>query len=162
MDMEELSSELISIYDKLMRFSIKRTGNETEAEDLVAEVILNMLSRATIIPRESVEGYAINSIKNKHIDNWRRRNRERAFVALPTIDFLEQPDPLIGKQLQEAYRALESLGANCIKVLRLHFFHEFTYDEMAKALDIPTSTVGSQMHRCREKLALKLDEMGIV
>ena len=69
---------------------------------------------------------------------------------------------MIRKRLEEALRVIQGLGVLCKQVLKLHFLHEYTYAEMAKALNIHPTTLGTRMTRCRKKLVLKLVEMGVV
>lgn len=162
MEVEELSHELYSIYNNLMQFAVSRTHDVTRAEDLVSEVILAMLRRANDIPTGSVEAYAIRSIKNRHIDDWRRETRERENLAFQAINVSQETDPLTRIRLEETLRVIEGLGVLCKQVLKLHFLYEYTYAEMANALNINPITAGTRMTRCRNKLDLKLVEMGVV
>ena len=162
MEVEDLSRELYSIYNNLMQFAVSRTHDETRAEDLVGEVILSMLERANNIPFCSVEAYAIQSIRNRDIDYWRRETRERENLALQAINVAQETDPLTRIRLEEAFLVIEGLGVLCKQVLKLHFLYEYTYAEMAKALNINPITAGTRMTRCRNKLDLKLVEMGVV
>jgi RNA polymerase sigma-70 factor (ECF subfamily) len=42
------------------------------------------------------------------------------------------------------------LPAKYQKLVRLRYFHELSYEEIAKELDAPLGTVKAQLHRARE------------
>jgi len=49
-------------------------------------------------------------------------------------------------------QVVDSLKPNYRTLVKLRYFKEMTYDEIAKKLDIPIGTVKAQLHRSREQL----------
>ena len=60
---------------------------------------------------------------------------------------------MIKKQrIQILRHIVEQLKPNYRTLVKLRYFKEFTYDEIATELDIPLGTVKAQLHRSREQL----------
>ena len=68
----------------------------------------------------------------------------------------ESPNPesaLMKKQRIQILREIvDKLKPHYKELVKLRYFKEFTYEEIAEEMDIPIGTVKAQLHRCREKL----------
>ena len=59
---------------------------------------------------------------------------------------------------EELVRAMDSLPEEYRTVLVLWALEDFTYQEIADALEVPIGTVMSRLHRARAKLSSQLGE----
>src|SRR6188768_3875340 len=83
-------------------------------------------------------------------------NSDEADADNITVDLrVESVQEMIG---DEVANALNSLAVDFRTVIILCDIEGFTYEEMAKILDIPIGTVRSRLHRARNFLKEKLSE----
>ena len=109
--------------------------------------------------------------KNAFINEYRRRVKTPNRVELQ--DYITHQDkedtPLTGsldmrqdmfKYLigDEVTRAINQLAVDFRTVILLSDVEDFTYEEIAKILDVPIGTVRSRLHRARNELKKKLKE----
>jgi RNA polymerase sigma factor (sigma-70 family) len=56
------------------------------------------------------------------------------------------------QRIQILKELVDKLKPQYRDLVKLRYFKEYTYDEIAQEMDIPIGTVKAQLHRCREKL----------
>ena len=109
-------------------------------------------------------------LKNSFINDYRKRSKEPSKVDYQEVETtynseeaaevdhttdlrIETVQDMIG---DEVATALNSLPVDFRTVIILCDIEGFTYEEMAKILDIPIGTVRSRLHRARNLLKDKL------
>jgi len=83
-------------------------------------------------------------------------SREVDFDSLQlTTTAKENPETemLMKEQLTHLRRALAALSFEDREIITLKTFHEFSYDQIAKTLEIPRGTVMSRLYYARKRLA---------
>ncbi|GII65244.1 DNA-directed RNA polymerase sigma-70 factor [Sphaerisporangium krabiense] len=149
--------------DEIFRYAARRLGPEI-AEDVVAEVFLAAFrGRARYDPsrpdaRPWLYGIATNVVAH-HRGAERRRVRAMAKVAgqrpgSPADAFDERSVERVaaGGLRPRLAQALAGLSAKERDLLLLVAWTDLTYEEVARALEIPVGTVRSRLHRVRAKL----------
>jgi RNA polymerase sigma-70 factor (ECF subfamily) len=163
---EEMLPHLDSVYN----FAFRVTYDEEIAKDLVQESyyraykFLDSFQRGT-----NAKAWLFRILKNNFINDFRKRNREPSMVDYQEVESYYNSDkaksPASGKLKQEPFRhaigdevtnAINSLDIDFRMVIILCDLEGFTYEEMAKILDIPIGTVRSRLHRARNILKGKL------
>lgn len=158
--------------DALYNFSYHLTGNEEDANDLFQETLMKAWR---FIDRYEEGTYAkawlFTIAKNAFINEYRRRLKTPNRVELQ--DYITRKDktskPLTGNldlrqemfqylMGDEVTRAINQLPIDFRTVILLCDIEEFTYEEIAKILDVPIGTVRSRLHRARNELKKKLKE----
>ncbi|MEM1137117.1 MAG: sigma-70 family RNA polymerase sigma factor, partial [Bacteroidota bacterium] len=107
--------------------------------------------------------------KNSFINDYRKKSKQPAKVDYQEVETYynsENTDQNLTIDLRsetmqnrigdEVTNALNSLGVDFRIVIILCDLEGFTYEEMAKILDIPIGTVRSRLHRARNLLKEKL------
>ena len=156
-----LSDQIVKLYPKLKIYARFKTNNGDEAEDLVMDVITKALEQKNTLSKvENLESYLITAIRNRFIDNIRKKNKIRLETDLSTDDtnffdtiadksITETPsDPILKKRLAAA---LVTVGDEC-KELLLLFSIGNSYKDLVDVLGFPIGTIKSKMSRCRESL----------
>ena len=146
---------------KLKGFAITLCRDESEAEDLVSDVVKKLLERASEINDDiHLEAYAITAIKNRFIDKVRGNRRQENVQNLDGGDdfFNRLPDDLaepgvISPILLE--QTIRNLDEKCRDLL-LNFAIGNSYQELANSMRLKIGTVTSRMARCRQELAAEL------
>lgn len=154
---ETISGELPDGVDALLdggyRYAFALTHDSAEAEDLVQDACLSMVSSGAVWER----AYFFAAIRNRFIDRY-RRNRKVLFVALDQDDdpgeamsdmSWEAPDVLRDGRLQ---KALGILKAEEREMLFLAVVEGYTAEEIARLTARPRGTILSLLFRAKRKL----------
>lgn len=149
---EEYITRVVKQYSPmLLRLAMTRVNCAADAEDVVQEVFLKLL---TAQPRfrdgEHERAWLIRATVNRAID----LRRAAASKAIPLEDAEEAaaPEPL---QLLSAVQALPEKYST---VIHLYYYEGYNIWEIAKLLGLPAPTVGTRLSRGRAKLKELLKE----
>lgn len=145
-----------AIYNYLFR----RTGDWSEAEDLVASVFLEAYRRrdtarvaeGMIVPW--LVGIATNLANNRARSRWRSRRlleRVRSEVVAPHETGFARYEAQ--EQMRALLLRLRSLPREQQDVVALCLWSGFSYEDAATALSVPVGTVRSRLSRARTALA---------
>jgi RNA polymerase sigma factor (sigma-70 family) len=156
--------EFMPHIDSMYNFAFRLTNDEDDANDLVQDTYLkafrfiNSFSQGT-----NAKAWLFRILKNSFINDFRKKSKEPAKVDYQdvettynseedaetnqTVDLrVESVQDLIGDEIANA---LNALPVDFRTVIILCDVEGFTYEEMAKILDIPIGTVRSRLHRAR-------------
>lgn len=164
------NTEFIPHIDSMYNFAFRLTNDEDDANDLVQDTymkafrFINSFQQGT-----NAKAWLFRILKNSFINDYRKKSKQPAKVdyqevettynsestdAESTTDLrTETVQDMIG---DEVATALNSLPVDFRTVIILCDIEGFTYEEMAKILDIPIGTVRSRLHRARNLLKEKL------
>jgi RNA polymerase sigma-70 factor (ECF subfamily) len=154
----------------------RMTGAGPHVEDLAQEVFLRLYRALPEFRGDSaLTTYLYRIVVNVAQDEWKRRRRDREFVATApaastddeAAEWLENmpgdslhgharnPEQLLSDaQLQEAVdTALLSLSEAERAVLILYHQEDCTYEAISAALDMPIGTVRTHLHRGRKRMS---------
>jgi RNA polymerase sigma-70 factor (ECF subfamily) len=147
--------------DAVQNLAYRMLGNSTEAEDVTQEAFVRAFTQlATYKPAHKFSTWLLSIASHLSIDQLRRRR----FLALPLEDvpFLEwivdagispEQSALRGEQHDEVQTYLQRLPGKYRAVIVLRYWHDFSYDEIANALNLTPALVKARLHRARELLA---------
>ena len=142
----------------LYSLAYRLCGNHHDAQDLVQEVLLRVRRGLAKYQPGNLEGWLSRITTNTFLDRVRRQKR-RPTVALP-----DDPDRvLVGSPDVEAQIAANGLPDDLQALLmQLSPDHRapvvlkdvigYSYEEIARVLDVPIGTVRSRIHRGRGRL----------
>ncbi|WP_425390404.1 sigma-70 family RNA polymerase sigma factor [Ekhidna sp.] len=162
--------EFMPHIDSMYNFAYRLTFDEDEAKDLVQDTymkayrFINSFQEGT-----NAKAWLYRILKNSFINDYRKKSKQPSKVdyqeveqfynsedtpSNATVDLrLETTKDMIGDEISNA---LNSLAVDFRTVVILCDLEGFTYEEMAKILDIPIGTVRSRLHRARNLLREKL------
>ena len=129
--------------------------NRQDAEDVVQQAALRGWERfATYQVGRPFTGWWFAILRNCCIDLLRRRRTE-------PVDLRESGDraeiPSSDTMAWESLRvAMDQLSNEHRDILRLRYFADLSYRELAEALSIPEGTVMSRLHMARRALAARM------
>jgi RNA polymerase sigma-70 factor (ECF subfamily) len=164
-------SEFMPHIDSMYNFAYRLTNDEDDANDLVQDTYLKAFRFINSFQRgTNAKAWLFRILKNSFINDYRRKSKEPSKVDYQdvettynssedaevsgTVDLrTESVQDMIG---DEVANALNSLPVDFRTVIILCDIEGFTYEEMAKILDIPIGTVRSRLHRARNLLKDKL------
>ncbi|MEM6830579.1 MAG: sigma-70 family RNA polymerase sigma factor [Bacteroidota bacterium] len=163
-------NEFMPHIDSMYNFAYRLTFDEDDAKDLVQDTYLkayrfiNSFHEGT-----NAKAWLYRILKNSFINDYRKKSKQPSKVDYQeveqfynsedtpreaTVDLrVETTKDMIGDEISNA---LNSLAIDFRTVIILCDLEGFTYEEMAKILDIPIGTVRSRLHRARNLLREKL------
>jgi RNA polymerase sigma-70 factor (ECF subfamily) len=150
--------------DTLHRLARRLTGETASAEDLVQETYVRALraSGNFDLQQFGIRPWLVRIMHNLHSSRAGRESRAPRAMDTERLDSAGGRDdgklPPINPASFDAMDerlvgALESLPSEYQCVLLLWAVEEFSYKEIAQALDIPIGTVMSRLHRSRQRLS---------
>ena len=159
---QDVFAVLVERYkDAVQNLAYRMLGNTTEAEDVTQEAFVRAYTQlATYKPVHKFSTWLLSIASHLAIDQLRRRR----FLALPLEDvpFLEwivdvgagpEQSALQGEQQDEIQVYLQRLPSKYRAVIVLRYWYDFSYEEIAQALNLTQPLVKARLHRARELLA---------
>jgi RNA polymerase sigma factor (sigma-70 family) len=162
--------EFMPHIDSMYNFGFRLTFDEDDAKDLVQDTYLkayrfiNSFEQGT-----NAKAWLFRILKNSFINDYRKKSKQPAKIDYQEVETYYNSDDVdygITTDLRvdavkdmlgdEISNALNSLAVDFRTVIILCDLEGFTYEEMAKILDIPIGTVRSRLHRARNLLKDKL------
>lgn len=129
------------------------------AEDLVVETMSAVWNGAsTFDGRSRVSTWILGVARHKAIDAVRARTRRPVTVPVDAANDVEcpmpgPPDSVGAEQVaRQTRRALDALSGEHREVLRLAFYEELPYEEIAQLLQIPANTVKTRVFYAKQTL----------
>ena len=147
--------------DAVQNLSYRMLSNTTEAEDVTQEAFVRAYTQlATYKPVHKFSTWLLSIASHLAIDQLRRRR----FLTLPLEDvpFLEwvadlgtgpEQSALESEQQDEIQQYLQRLPSKYRAVIVLRYWYDFSYEEIATALNLTPPLVKARLHRARELLA---------
>ncbi len=164
--------EFMPHMDAMYNFALKLTADEDDAQDLVQDTCLKAYRFINSFePGTYAKAWLFRILKNNFINDYRKKSRGPSKVEFEWVEQSisgedEATEPAYFADLQaetvndmlgdEITAALQSLPVDFRMIIILCDLEEFSYEEMAKILDIPIGTVRSRLHRARALLKTKL------
>ena len=151
-------------WNEVYGFMLKRTENETDAEDIAIETFSKAFDKiATYNPEFQFNTWLIAIAKNVHIDMLRKKKStvfveitdeedQQAYNVADTSPSIE--DAIITEQnLSRLLQFIKELKPHYQEVIQLRYFQEMSYQEIAEQLGEPLSNVKIKLLRAKKLLA---------
>jgi RNA polymerase sigma factor (sigma-70 family) len=151
-------------WNEVYGFMLKRTENETTAEDITIETFSKAFDKiATYNSEFQFNTWLISIAKNVHIDLIRKKKSslfieitdeqdQTAYNVADTTPSAE--DVLITEQnLSQLLQFIKELKPHYQEVIQLRYFQEMSYQEIADKIDEPLSNVKIKLLRAKKLLS---------
>ena len=138
----------------LLRIAMTRLPSPADAEDVVQEVFLKLLTaRPQFRDPEHEKAWLIRATLHRACDMARaaaRRDLPLEDAELLPGGELPEPSPILS--------AVQALPAKYGAVIHLYYYEGYSIQEISKLLRLPVPTVGTRLSRGRERLRQLLKE----
>lgn len=165
-------NEFMPHIQPMYNFAYRLTFDEDDAKDLVQDTYLKAFRFAESFQEgTNAKAWLFRILKNSFINDFRKKSKQPAKVDYQEVEDYYNSDQVDEKHTtdlridsmkdmigDEVTSALNSLAVDFRTVIILCDLEGFTYEEMAKILDIPVGTVRSRLHRARNLLKEKLQK----
>ena len=175
---EIFEKELLPHIEALKTFAYHLSYDEDDANDLVQETYMKAYRFIDkYIQGTNAKAWLFKILKNAYINHYRKRSKQPTRVDFEDIvsyhdsddrgipGYLDLREELFDKMMgDEVTIAINALPIDFRTVVLLCAVEGFTYEEIAKIIDVPIGTVRSRLFRARNMLKEKLksyaDKMG--
>ena len=155
--------------DFLYRVALKLARDSHQAEDLVQEACFRAIrSRESFqMSPGGIRPWLVQILRNAFLTRATRESRQPRpaedealeNAAGPVVDTPSDLNFKISEHMdQEVAKAVQALPEEYRTVLMLWALEDFSYQEIAQALNIPIGTVMSRLHRARSRLTKQLQD----
>jgi RNA polymerase sigma-70 factor, ECF subfamily len=148
--------------DRLYRAARGLCSSREESEDLVQETFARVLRKPRMLRSEDDLGYLLRVLRNTFISARRAASRQPQMVLPPdTLDGLEdvravKPEARI--DAAELYALIGTLPPHFRDAVVAIDLIGLSYTEAARALRVREATIGTRLHRGRQRIARALSE----
>ncbi len=158
----EQQNELAQIYDaereNLLQYACYYTGNRAEAEDAIQNAAESILQQTN--PINNMKGYLYRAVSNACMDIVRRRKKRR-FVSLEVLQFWKtDTDEDFQEEYKRINRLMKLIPEDQSEIIRMRFYANKSFAEIATILEIPLPTVKSRflygMDKIRKTFTTKM------
>ena len=150
-------------WNEVYGFMLKRTENETDAEDITIETFVKAFDKISTYNSEfQFNTWLIAIAKNVHIDMLRKKKSSlfiditdqhdhQAYNVVDTTPSVE--DAIIHEQnLAQLLQYIKTLKPIYQQVIQLRYFQEMTYQEIADNINEPLNNVKIKLLRAKKLL----------
>ena len=155
-DAEALLEPLIPA---LRRYAYALVRDHDAADDLVQDTLERALSRWTLRRSDGdLRAWLFTIQRNLHISSLRQDRRRGPHVELDESTTPSTAAPQeSGVEVQDMLAALDQLPEEQKSLLLLVGVEDFSYDDAARIMGVPTGTVMSRLSRGRQRLRALLE-----
>jgi len=163
MDLQKFTETIDPIKNKLYRFALRYVKNPAEAEDVVQEVFIKLWkNREKMAEITSVEAWCMRVTRNLSIDKLRSKHNRTDDIPEGTdwkdTGVSPQRQAELNETVERVKKWIEELPEAQRNVIQLRDIEEFSYKEIAAALDVSMELVKVNLHRARKAIRKKLLE----
>jgi RNA polymerase sigma-70 factor, ECF subfamily len=155
---ERFESEALPHLRSLYATAYRMMRNAHDAEDLVQETFLRAFRAFDRYqPGTNIRAWLFTILHRTRTDAFRRRSRDPRTVELVDQEpALPPPQDALASGAEDLERALQGLPEVFRTAVVLRDVQDFSYDEIARILEVPIGTVMSRIHRGRALLRVAL------
>lgn len=147
-DQQALADLLHRNYSFLFKYMLKMTMNYSQAEDLVQETMLRCIEKIHLYNGKSkFSSWLITIATRLYIDLMRRRKREQQWMEQEqSLKYLQWQMNKEDEDWPEVLQALGRLSYDSRLPIVLRHYYGYSYEEIARMMDVPAGTVKSRIH----------------
>lgn len=148
---------------ELVNFATSRLGSREEAEDLVQDAFIKMMTFEGIINEATIKSFAYTITANKVKDVLRRHIFRHQMEESKKYEMELQHSH--AERLAEYHDALRIVNAGisrlsptCAKVYRMSLYDDMTVGDIAEELQVSKRTIESQLFTSRKQMRAMMQE----
>ena len=150
-------------HSELVNFATSRLGNREEAEDLVQDAFIKMMSYEGMINEATLKSFAFTITANKIKDVLRRRIFRHKMEECAKYEMeLQHSNVERTVEFHEVLRivnaGIDRLTPACAKVYRMSFFDDMAAGDIAEELQVSKRTVEAQLFSSRKQMRAMMRE----
>lgn len=161
MELNDFTTSVLPLRDKLFRFARRLTNHDGEAEDIAQDVVVKLWNRRHDLKKyRSTEALAMVMVKNMSLDYLKSKRSKSSplenAISLPGSrdnpeDIMEQSD-----SVRNLRQVLKTLPEQQRMVLHLRDIEQMEFDEIEEITKMNVNAIRVNLSRARKALREKL------
>jgi RNA polymerase sigma-70 factor (ECF subfamily) len=139
--------------DRLLRAATAMCGDPLDAEDLVQETCVRVLSRPRRLVRDDELPYLLGALRNVFLNDIRTRSRRPETAVLPAATPASSPGPARSAEVREVFTAISALPPDQRDALVAVDVCGLSYGEAGRVLGVKEATIATRVFRARDRVA---------
>lgn len=144
--------------DLVYRIAVSQTGNLHDGEDIFQEVFIRLMKNSHKIENhEHLKHWLIrttvNLTKTYHLCFWKRRVE----LTEEAVDNAASATAEESEVIETVRQVIHTLPAKLRTVVFLHYYEDYSVEEISRIMNVPAGTVKSRLYRARELLKPQLE-----
>ncbi len=153
--LQYFKKEILPMKDKLFRVAYRITGDLSEAEDVVQEVLIKVWDlKANWLDYSNLQAWIMQLTKNRAIDKTRSKHRKTTSLDgvynMPQQEKSPEQTAVLSDSIHRVKTLMMQLPEKQKQIMELRDFDELTYQEIAEHLEIPLNHVKVNLSRARK------------
>ena len=149
---------LFSIYaDDLYRFALSYIGNKCEAEDIVQDVFVKLISKPLILRPEQEKSYLLRMTANLCKD-YLKSPKYKANVDIDALGDVIGVSVDYSKDDDSLFKALNQMDEIYRMPIYLHYYEGYSQKEISRILRVSEAAIAKRISRGKEELRKRLEE----
>lgn len=167
---DDLEMVYLNFAKPLYYYLLKLTGSAHMAEELVQETFYRATLSLDLYAGGEVKSWLFKVARNAYLDEWRKQKRWNwvpFYETLTNSTELVSPYGVPDEELQSKITGetvgdvLALLPESYRSILHLREYEQFTYEEIASALDLSPSQVKVNLYRARQRFKQLVEKLGV-
>lgn len=158
----EFDATFDEIYPRLVRYCHRLTGDRDAAEDAAQEAMVRLFTHAVTGPAPALRAWAFKTATHLVRDRYRVDENRRRLLRKHPVTPQGTDDPQRRMERAEdrhrARGALEALAPRDREMLLMRY-EGFSYKEIAEAVDVASTSVGTLLARAERRFHQALTDM---
>ncbi len=155
----QIEEQLEGVSSSLRAFSLKLTGNTSDAEDLYQDTAVRIITNADKYKQgTNFKAWAVTIMRNIFINNYRKKVRRNMIIdQTPNNYYLNSGDKTVvndgesNVEFGELHGLVEKLPDDFKRPFMMAY-EGYKYEEIAEELESPLGTIKSRIFFARKKL----------
>ena len=155
MDIQAFKKEVLPIREKLFRMALKMLRDESEAKDVVQEIMLKLwIMRSRLSEYRSIEALAVKICKNICINKIKtyRQSSNETFENMQASALTPDEKAETSDSIETVSKIIERLPETQRLVIRLRDVEGYQSEEIAEIIGCTESAVRMNLSRARKKV----------
>lgn len=151
---------------RIYNVALNMVRDEQEAEDVTQEVFIKIYRGISQFRGEArLSTWIYRIAKNACYSHLKKEKKYRDmteiedFVHLASNGTNPEEAHIVRDEKLQVRRAVYELPEKHRLAISLYYFHEKSYEEISKIMDVPMGTIKSYIHRAKQSLAKSLDKI---
>ena len=143
--------------DDLYRFAVSFVGTKHDAEDIVQDVFMKLLSLKTKLNEDSEKSYLMTITANKCRDHL-KSSTHKTNVDLESAEWELQYYDGFTERNKEVFDELMRLKGQFRVPIYLHYYAGYSYRKIAEILNLSESAVAMRISRGKDQMRIRLED----
>lgn len=157
MTKEEFLAELTAAKPVLMRYALYFAGNKDDAEELLQEAIVHAyMAHCKFKQGTNFTNWMITIMKNEHLNSTEKKKNAISYTEyMAAVKNMENNTPEQQTVVHDLQKFIEKMPSELKDVVKLRI-QGMSYDEIAKKLNLPITTIKNRLFDARKIIKKEL------